>query len=45
VVVDAIADIGADGASYRDQWQTQGVELITFAELESRFAGEKHTAL
>ena len=39
VVVDAIADIGADGASYRDQWKTQGVDLITLAKLESRLGG------
>ena len=43
VVIDAIADIAADGASYRDQWKSQGVDLITFAALESLLVGRIST--
>lgn len=38
VVTDAIADIGSDGDSYRAQWKAGGVELITYADLESRLS-------
>jgi len=36
VVSDAIADIAADGDSYRSAWQAEGVELLTLAELKTR---------
>jgi nicotinamidase/pyrazinamidase len=39
VVTDAIADIGSQGESYRQQWKAEGVELITLAELQRRLAG------
>ncbi|MGH7934945.1 MAG: cysteine hydrolase family protein [Candidatus Binataceae bacterium] len=39
VVGDAIADIGAAGDSLRRQWQADGIELLTLAELESRLTG------
>jgi nicotinamidase/pyrazinamidase len=38
VVSDAIADIGADGDSYRSAWKAAGVELLTLAELKARLA-------
>jgi nicotinamidase/pyrazinamidase len=36
VVIDAIADIGADGDSYRSAWKAAGVQLLTLAELKGR---------
>ncbi len=36
VVTDAIADIGAEGPRYREQWRAAGVELLTLAELSAR---------
>lgn len=36
VLTDAIADIGADGGRYREQWRAAGVELLTLAELTAR---------
>ena len=36
VVIDCIADIGAGGPSYRERWRSEGVELITLAELQAR---------
>ncbi len=39
VVVDATADIGADGPSYRAKWQAEGIELLTFNRLKSRLEG------
>jgi nicotinamidase/pyrazinamidase len=36
VVTDAIADIGAEGDSYRHQWKTAGVSLLTLLELQER---------
>jgi nicotinamidase/pyrazinamidase len=36
VVSNAIADIGANGELYREEWKAAGVELLTVAELRSR---------
>jgi nicotinamidase/pyrazinamidase len=36
VVTDAVADIGAAGPGYREQWRAAGVELLTLAELSAR---------
>jgi len=38
VVSDAIADIGADGDSYRSAWKSAGVDLLTLAELKAQLA-------
>jgi nicotinamidase/pyrazinamidase len=38
VLVDAIADIGAEGERYRTQWQAEGVELLTVDELKARLS-------
>jgi nicotinamidase/pyrazinamidase len=40
VVTDAIADIGAEGERYRDEWRTAGIELVTLAELKRRFESD-----
>jgi nicotinamidase/pyrazinamidase len=39
VITDAIADIGAEGETYRSRWRAAGIELLTFAELETRLTG------
>jgi len=39
VVVDATADIGADGPSYRAKWQAEGIDLLSFEELRARLEG------
>jgi len=41
VVRDAIADIGADGNSYREDWKKAGVELLTVVELRSQLEAEE----
>ena len=39
VVVDATADIGADGPSFRAKWRAQGIDLLSFDELKRRLEG------
>jgi nicotinamidase/pyrazinamidase len=34
VLTDAIADIGADGPAYRENWRAEGIELLTFEQLK-----------
>ena len=40
VVIDAIADIGPEGDSYRKEWQVAGVNLISEADLERSLLGD-----
>ena len=38
VVTDATADIGSEGDSYRAEWKSRGIELLTSTDLESRLS-------
>jgi nicotinamidase/pyrazinamidase len=44
VVIDAIADIGAQGELYRKQWRALGVDLISFAELKRSLTADSADA-
>ena len=43
LVTDATADIGGEGAVFRDRWRDEGIELTTVAQITSRLEAASQT--